>query len=82
MASGIGIGIGLFLGAVIRSAYRSWRDRRNALPDDERAAIFWNDQRYEAVHRWAFYVVYLWAGILVVALMFLLGLKFEFFALP
>lgn len=44
--------IGIAIAAVIRGAYGSWKTNRNSLPDDERALIFWNDDRYEALQRW------------------------------
>lgn len=50
--------IGMAIAAALRVAYRSWAATRNALPDEERALIFWNDDRYEALHRWVWRAVY------------------------
>lgn len=65
---------GAVLGSALFLAFSSWRIRRNSLPDEERARLFWNDERYERLQRGFSIFLWSWAAILAVAVVFVYGL--------
>lgn len=63
LPTAVTVAISSFLMALIRT----WRDHRNALPDEVRATLFWNDQRYAFLKGflWAFGIFSIWFAGLV-----------------
>lgn len=53
------IGFGIVLGA-----WRWWNAHRNSLPDEVRARLFWNDERYIMLHKGITYAWWTLAAVL------------------
>lgn len=82
MAWEIPAGVGAAIGVGLAGAWRAWNVRRNSLPDDERAQLFWNDQRYEALQRWITRGLWTVAAILALAVIVIYGLAIVSFTNP
>lgn len=74
--------VNILIGMAILGAYRYWRDERAALPDEERAILFWNDERYATLQTAISVVLWLFVIVMVPLLLWLGGLAAELWCWP
>lgn len=58
--------LGIAIAVALLGAWRAWTSYRNSLPDDERAEIYWNDQRFERLQWWITAALWTVAALLAV----------------
>ena len=65
--------VGAAIGAALVGAWGAWKYHRNSLPDDERAQLFWNDQRYEKLQQGITKGLWIWFAVMAVAVVLAFG---------